>query len=116
MMQQTIAQIYQSIAEGIKAVRMKVGDRRDLSNEFGIKFYIATFHTMKDGKPIIVAGIHALPFNRDYSVNFTMTTFYEAAATAGERNAHTGLQLVPIDREPETGNSAAKPPPVKEPK
>jgi hypothetical protein len=80
MMQQTIAQIYQRISSGIGAVNMKVGERRDLSNEFGIKFYIATLHTMKEGKPIIVAGIHSFPFDRDYSVNFTMTTFYDPAA------------------------------------
>jgi hypothetical protein len=52
MMQQTITQIYQSISESIKAVNMKVGERRDLSNEFGVKFYIATLNEMKNGKPI----------------------------------------------------------------
>ena len=116
MMQQTIAQIYQSIAEGIKAVSMKVGDRRDLSNEFGIKFYIATFHTMKDGKPIIVAGIHALPFNKDYAVNFTMTTFYEPAATRENEMLTQVFNSFRLIGEPETGISAAKPPPAKEPK
>jgi hypothetical protein len=81
MMQQTIAQIYQRISSGIGAVNMKVGERRDLSNEFGIKFYIATLHAMKESKPIIVAGIHSFPFDRNYSINFTMTTFYDPAAT-----------------------------------
>jgi hypothetical protein len=81
MMQQTIAQIYERISSGIGAVNMKVGERRDLSNDFGIKFYIATLHTMKEGKPIIVAGIHSFPFDRNYSINFTMTTFYDPAAT-----------------------------------
>jgi hypothetical protein len=81
MMQQTITQIYQPISAGIGAVNMKVGERRDLSNEFGIKFYIATLHAMKEGKPIIVAGIHSFPFDRNYSINFTMTTFYDPAAT-----------------------------------
>ena len=81
MMQQTIAQIYQPISAGIKAVKMKVGERRDLSNDVGVKFYIATLHTMKEGKPIIVAGIHAFPFNTNYSINFTMTTFYDPATT-----------------------------------
>jgi hypothetical protein len=36
---------------------------------------------MKQGKPIVVAGIHCLPFDRDYSVNFTMTTFWDPLAT-----------------------------------
>jgi hypothetical protein len=81
MMQQTLAQIYRSISENIKAVNMKVGEQSDLSNDVGIKFYLATLHTMKQGKPIVVAGIHCLPFDRDYSVNFTMTTFWDPLAT-----------------------------------
>jgi len=81
MMQQTIAQIYRSISKNIKAVNMKVGEQSDLSNDVGIKFYLATLHTMKQGKPVIVAGIHCLPFDRDYSVNFTMTTFWDPVAT-----------------------------------
>jgi len=81
MMQQTIAQIYRSISKNIKAVNMKVGEQSDLSNDVGIKFYLATLHTMKQGKPIIVAGIHCLPFDQDYSVNFTMTTFWDPVAT-----------------------------------
>jgi hypothetical protein len=90
MMQQTVEQIYRSISAGIKALRMKVGERRDLSNEFGVKFYIATLHTMKEGKPIIVAGIHSFPFDKDYSINFTMTTFWDPAA-AHENEAMTGV-------------------------
>ena len=66
MIEQIITQIYQSISRSIKAVNMKVGERRDLSNEFGVKFYVATLNEMKNGKPIIVAGIHAFPFNKDY--------------------------------------------------
>jgi hypothetical protein len=90
MMQQTIAQIYRSISASIKALKMKVGERRDLSNEFGVKFYIATLHTMKEGKPIIVAGIHSFPFDKDYSINFTMTTFWDPAA-AQENEMMTGV-------------------------
>jgi hypothetical protein len=90
MMQQTIAQIYRSISAGIKALNMKVGERRDLSNDAGIKFYIATLHTMKEGKPIIVAGIHSFPFEKDYSINFTMTTFWDPAA-AQENEILTGV-------------------------
>jgi hypothetical protein len=114
MMQQTIAQIYQSISEGIKAVNMKVGERLDLSNEFGVKFYIATLNEMKNGKPIIVAGIHAFPFNKDYSVNFTMTTFYDPAATQENQSLTQVFNSFRLIGEPQTGNSAAKPPATKE--
>ncbi|HEX9271457.1 MAG TPA: hypothetical protein VGA01_04500 [Candidatus Binatia bacterium] len=115
MMQQTITQIYQSISESIKAVNMKVGERRDLSNEFGVKFYIATLNEMKNGKPIIVAGIHAFPFNKDYSVNFTMTTFYDPAATQENQRLTEVFNSFRLIGEPETGNSAAKAPAIKEP-
>lgn len=115
MMQQTITQIYQSISESIKAVNMKVGERRDLSNEFGVKFYIATLNEMKNGKPIIVAGIHAFPFNKDYSVNFTMTTFYDPAATQENERLAEVFNSFRLIGEPQTGNSAEKAPAIKEP-
>jgi hypothetical protein len=113
MMQQTITQIYQSISESIKAVNMEVGERRDLSNEFGVKFYIATLNEMKNGKPIIVAGIHAFPFNKDYSVNFTMTTFYDPAATQENERLADVFNSFRLIGEPQTGNSAPKPPAAK---
>jgi hypothetical protein len=115
MMQQTITQIYQSISEGIKAVNMKVGERRDISNEFGVKFYIATLNEMKNGKPIIVAGIHAFPFNKDYSVNFTMTTFYDPAATQENQRLTEVFNSFRLIGEPQIGNGAAKAPVIKEP-
>jgi hypothetical protein len=115
MMQQTIMQIYQSISEGIKAVNMKIGERRDLSNEFGIKFYIATLNEMKNGKPIIVAGIHAFPFNKDYSVNFTMTAFYDPAAIQENERLAEVFNSFRLIGEPQTGNSGAKAPAIKEP-
>jgi hypothetical protein len=110
MMQQTIAQIYRSISAGIKAVDMKVGERRDLSNEFGVKFYIATLHTMKEGKPIIVAGIHSFPFDKDYSINFTMTTFWDPAA-AQENETMTGVfNSFRLRGEPPAGSDLKKRP------
>ena len=112
MMQQTVTEIYQSISEGIKALNMKVGERHDLSNEFGIKFYIATLNEMKNGKPIIVAGIHAFPFNKDYSVNFTMTAFYDPAATQENEKLAEVFNSFRLIGEPQGGN-APKPPSAK---
>jgi hypothetical protein len=80
LIQQTMAQIYQSISANIKAEQMTVGERRDLTNQIGIKFYISTLHTRKSGSPIIVAGIHSYPFSKDYSINFVMTAFWDSAA------------------------------------
>ncbi|MGH7823639.1 MAG: hypothetical protein ACREQ7_00450 [Candidatus Binatia bacterium] len=81
LMQQTMAQVYQPISTNIKAEQMTVGERFDLSDEIGIKFYISTLHTRKAGKPVIVAGIHSYPFSKDYSINFVMTAFWDSAAT-----------------------------------
>ncbi|MBI2530732.1 MAG: hypothetical protein HYW03_00700 [Deltaproteobacteria bacterium] len=77
LMSQTIAQVYKTIAENIKALVMTVGERRDLSNGIAIKFYISTLHKMPAGKPIIVAGIHSYPFRKDYAVSFIMSAFWE---------------------------------------
>jgi hypothetical protein len=108
MLQQTIAQIYQTISANIKALNMKVGERRDLSNHVGIKYYVATFHTMKDGKPIIVAGIHAFPFDKDYSINFTLTSFWNPAATQENEMLTEVFNSFQLMGEP--GRAAAKPP------
>jgi hypothetical protein len=83
MMSQTLEQTYKVISQNMKAKSMTVGERRDLSNEHGIKFYIATLHAMPVGKSIIVAGIHAFPFGRDYSINFLLTAFWDPAVTEG---------------------------------
>jgi hypothetical protein len=80
MMSQTLEQTYKVISQNIKASSMKVGERRDLSNAVGIKFYLTTLHDLPGAKPIVVAGIHAFPFGRDYSINFVMTAFWDPAA------------------------------------
>ena len=114
MLQQTIAQIYQAISASLKALDMKIGERRDLSNDVGVKFYVATFHTMKEGKPIIVAGIHAFPFNKDYSINFTLTTFWNPAATQENEMLTEVFNSFRLMGEPQTSSGAAKPPGDKE--
>jgi hypothetical protein len=116
MMQQTIVQIYQSISQSIKAVNMKVGERRDLSNDAAVKFYIATLNTMKTGKPIIVAGIHTFPFNKDYSINFTMTTFWDPAAKQENEVLMQVFNSFHLIGEPQPPSAAAKPSAVQEDK
>jgi hypothetical protein len=113
MMQQTIAQIYRTISANIKALDMKVGERRDLSNSAGVKYYVATFHTMKAGKPIIVAGIHAFPFDKDYSINFTLTSFWDPAATQENEMLTEVFNSFRLMGEPPTGSGAAKSPEAK---
>ena len=70
---------------------------------------------MKNGKPIIVAGIHAFPFNKDYSVNFTMMTFYDPAATQEHQRLTEVFNSFRLIGEPQSGNNPPKPPAAKEP-
>jgi hypothetical protein len=80
LIQQSIADVYATVSRNLKAAEMKVGTVTDLSTETGIKYYISTLHMMKSGRPIIVAGIHAIPFSKNYRVDFIMTTFWDKAA------------------------------------
>jgi hypothetical protein len=77
---ETIEQVYKRISKDIKATEMRVGDRMNLSSEVGIRFYISTLHSMDKGKPIIVAGIHVIPFGKDHMINFVMTAMWDREA------------------------------------
>jgi hypothetical protein len=114
MMEQTIAQIYRTISTNMKSLDMKIGERRDLSNEVGVKFYVATLHTMKVGKPVIVAGIHAFPFDKDYSVNFILTAFWNPAATQENEMLTEVFNSFHLMGEPQTRSGQEKPPGYKE--
>jgi hypothetical protein len=110
MMEQTIEQIYRGISTTIKSLDMKIGERRDLSNDVGVKFYLATLHSMKEGKPVIVAGIHAFPFDKDYSINFILTAFWDPAATQENEMLTEVFNSFRLLGEPQTSGGPAKPP------
>lgn len=80
LIQQSIADVYTTVSHNLKATEMKVGTVTDLSTEQGIKYYISTLHMMKKGRPIIVAGIHDIPFSQNHRIDFIMTTFWNKAA------------------------------------
>ena len=82
LMSQTLEQIYKTVSRNMKATHMTIGERRDLSNERAIQFYISTLHATPVGKPIIVAGIHTLPFGKEYALNFVMTAFWDESQKA----------------------------------
>jgi hypothetical protein len=75
MMRQTLEQTYRTISKSLGALDMKIGERRNLTDDNAIKYYLATLNRMKTGSPVIVAGTHAYPFFKDYSINFMMTAF-----------------------------------------
>jgi hypothetical protein len=80
LIQQSIADVYATVSGNLNATEMKVGKVADLSTEKGIKYYISTLHMMKSGRPIIVAGIHVIPFAKNFRIDFVMTTFWDKAA------------------------------------
>lgn len=80
LIEETVEQVYRRISKDIRAVEMKVGDRMNLSNDVGIKFYVSTLHTMEKGKPIVVAGIHVMPFGKSHMINFIMTVLWDREA------------------------------------
>jgi hypothetical protein len=80
LIQQSLADVYTTVSHNLKATEMKVGTVTDLSTEYGIKYYISTLNMMKTGRPIIVAGIHEIPFSQNHRIDFIMTTFWNKAA------------------------------------
>jgi hypothetical protein len=80
LIEQTIQQIYDTVARNLGATESKMGDRTDLSNNTGLKFYVSTLHKMKVGEPVVVAGIHYYPFSKPYSISFMMTAFFDKGA------------------------------------
>jgi hypothetical protein len=109
MMAQAIEQTYKSIAENLKAVKMTVGEQRDLSNRLAVKFYVATLDEMPGGRSIIVAGIHSFPFEQDYSINFIMTAFLDGRS-AQERETLTAVfNSFHINGEHQVAGGSAKP-------
>ena len=80
LMQQTVTDVYKPVSRNLQAGEMKVGSLTDLTTDIGIKYYISTLHSMKNGRPIIVAGIHANPFYKNYRIDFLMTAFWDKAA------------------------------------
>ena len=84
MMRQTLDQTYRAISKSLGALTMKTGEKRNLSDDYAIKYYLATLNQMKTGSPVVVAGTHAHPFSKDYSVNFIMTAFHRGNAAENQ--------------------------------
>jgi len=80
LMQQTVSDVYTPVSRNLKALNMKVGALTDLTTDLAIKYYISTLHSVKRGRPIIVAGIHAIPFSKNHRIDFIMTAFWEKSA------------------------------------
>jgi hypothetical protein len=77
----TVENSYKKTSRDIGATSMLVTEKRALTSEVGIKFYIATANTV--GRTVVaVAGIHVVPFGKDYVVAFLMIHPLDPKATA----------------------------------
>lgn len=77
MIAEALDRFYRPVGKNLGALAMKVGEKRNLTDDDAIRFYIATLHPMKTGRPVVVAGTHAYPFSKDYSIKFVLTAFNE---------------------------------------
>ena len=118
LINETMQQIYRTVAGNLGAVETKIGEKTDLSNDAGIKFYVSSLHKMKAGEPVIVAGIHSYPFSKPYSISFMMTAFFDPAAekdNALMRAVFNSFQLVEAAKSP-SGPGVNDPPKSSQPK
>ena len=109
MIEQTIRQIYRTTSRNIQATGMKIGDRMDLSDERGIKFYISTLHSMPKGNSVIVAGIHVLPFSEEHMINFVMTTLWDPAKQEQNETLQAVFNSFRLIGEPPAAGPGSKP-------
>ena len=107
LMQQTVADVYTPVSRNLKAVNMKVGALTDLTTDLAIKYYVSTLHNMKSGRPIIVAGIHAIPFSKNYRIDFIMTAFWEKSAEKQNDTLKTVFNSFRLIGEKTPGSSVA---------
>ncbi len=79
----TIEQVYKKTSRDVNATRMVVTERNFIPSEVGIKFYISTTHFLARGIPVLVAGIHVVPFGREYIVGFIMFSIVDRSTKEG---------------------------------
>jgi hypothetical protein len=67
----TVDQVYKKMSRDVGASSIIVREKRALASDEGVKFNISTGNVVGKGM-VIVAGIHLIPFGKDYAVNFLM--------------------------------------------
>lgn len=76
----TVEQVYKKASRDMGAESMLVSEKRMVPSEAGVGFYISTLHH-KGKVPILVAGIHIVPFEKPYIVTFVMIAPVDSTAT-----------------------------------
>jgi len=84
MINYTIESVYKKTSRDVGATRMVVGEKRAIPSEMAVKFFVSTVHFVKKEQgelPVVVAGIHYIPFEKDYLITFLMTSPLNPKAT-----------------------------------
>ncbi len=79
-MMELCLEAYKKISRDVGAERMIVSEKTILPSDAGIVFYINTVH-IKGNIPLVVAGIHIVPFEKPYMVTFMMVAPVDPTAT-----------------------------------
>jgi hypothetical protein len=81
LMQFTVEQVYKKTSRDVGAERMLVTDEQLVPSNAGIEFYISTV-LLKTDLPMVVFGIHIVPFGKPYVLAFIVVTSVDKSATA----------------------------------
>ena len=85
MIESTVEEIYKKTSQQIGASSMTVHEKRAVPSAEGLAFYIATEHVVNTANKTLsmgVAGLHVIPFGKDYLINFVMIAPLDPNATA----------------------------------
>jgi len=77
MINYTIESFYKKTSRDMGATRMVVGEKRAVPSEIAVKFFISTLNFIKKEQgelPVMVTGIHYIPFDKEYVISFLITS------------------------------------------
>ena len=77
MMDLTVDQVYRRTSKRMHSSKMIVLEKRIRPSKVGIKFYISTLHYI-NGVPLGLAGLHAIPFGKDHTIGFVMSSILDS--------------------------------------
>ena len=84
MINYTIESVYKKTSREVGASRMVVSEKHEVPSEIAVKFFVSTTHFIKTEKgelPVVVAGIHYIPFEKDQLITLLMTSPLNPKAT-----------------------------------
>jgi hypothetical protein len=84
MINNTIDSVYKKTSRDIGATRMVVNEKRAAPSEMAVNFFISTMHFVQQDQgelPVMITGIHYIPFEKDYIIAFLIISPIDPKAT-----------------------------------